>query len=190
MTEREALEAIAGFGSINLAGEHEHGLRDIIRSMTDCAKECLASRTEPSALIQRAQALLDLDARGALSPHGIGGLAREVIERFIAINRISKCVTDGMVEAAWITLNQIVPLNLIEPGTLRPVLEAALKAAEGHASERAIMFHALRAVEDWWITQGMKHFGGAPYAIFATRDAIAMAEGQQVIHIEPERSQS
>lgn len=38
---RERLEAIAGFGSVNLNGEYEHGLRDIIRSMTDCAREAL-----------------------------------------------------------------------------------------------------------------------------------------------------
>jgi hypothetical protein len=37
----EALEAIAGFGTVNLAGEYEHGLRDIIRSMTDCARRAL-----------------------------------------------------------------------------------------------------------------------------------------------------
>ena len=36
-----ALHAIAGFGSVNLAGEWENGLRDIIRSMTDCAKAAL-----------------------------------------------------------------------------------------------------------------------------------------------------
>jgi hypothetical protein len=40
---REALEAIAGFGSVNLSGEYEHGLRDIIRSMTDCARDALSS---------------------------------------------------------------------------------------------------------------------------------------------------
>lgn len=36
-----ALEAIAGFGSVNLDGEWSEGLRDIIRSMTDCAREAL-----------------------------------------------------------------------------------------------------------------------------------------------------
>jgi hypothetical protein len=56
---------------------------------------------------------------------------------------------------------------------------------EGHVNERAVMLAALKAVEDWWLTQGMKHFGGAPYAIFATRDAIAMAEGKQVVRTEP-----
>lgn len=35
---RSALGAIAGFGSVDLAGEWLAGLRDIIRSMTDCAK--------------------------------------------------------------------------------------------------------------------------------------------------------
>lgn len=36
---RAALTAIAGFGDVNLSGEWEHSLRDIIRSMTDRAKE-------------------------------------------------------------------------------------------------------------------------------------------------------
>ncbi|MCC8949313.1 hypothetical protein H8A97_30480 [Bradyrhizobium sp. Arg62] len=31
---------------------------------------------------------------------------------------------------------------------------------------------ALKAVEDWWLTEGMKHFDGAPYAIFAARAAL------------------
>lgn len=38
---QEALENIAGFGDVNLAGEWEPALRDIIRSMTDCAKSAL-----------------------------------------------------------------------------------------------------------------------------------------------------
>lgn len=41
MALREALELIAAFGQENLAGEWEHGLRDIIRSMTDCARKAL-----------------------------------------------------------------------------------------------------------------------------------------------------
>lgn len=40
----------------------------------------------PSGLIESAQALLDLDANNALVPHGIGGLARSIIERFIALS--------------------------------------------------------------------------------------------------------
>lgn len=48
-----------------------------------------------------------------------------------------------------------------------------------HSDKDAVMLAALRAVEDWWLTQGMKHFGGAPYAIFATRDAIAIAEAHK-----------
>ena len=37
-----ALKTISGFGSVNLAGEWEHGLRDIIRSITDCARMALS----------------------------------------------------------------------------------------------------------------------------------------------------
>lgn len=36
---RAALGAIAGFGSVSLSGRYEHELRDIIRSMTDCARD-------------------------------------------------------------------------------------------------------------------------------------------------------
>lgn len=36
-----------------------------------------------AALIKSAQALLDLDASGALVPHGIGSHARTLIEAFI-----------------------------------------------------------------------------------------------------------
>ena len=36
-------------------------------------------------LIASAEALLDLDARGALVPHGIGGHARTIIEGFLAL---------------------------------------------------------------------------------------------------------
>lgn len=38
---RKALQIIAGFGDVNLASEWESSLRDIIRSMTDCAKRAL-----------------------------------------------------------------------------------------------------------------------------------------------------
>lgn len=31
---------------------------------------------------------------------------------------------------------------------------------------------AAKAVEDWWLSEGMKHFDGAPYAIFAVRAAL------------------
>ena len=40
---RAALEAVAGFGSVNLTSEWEHSLRDIIRSMTYCASNALNS---------------------------------------------------------------------------------------------------------------------------------------------------
>jgi len=36
-----ALESIAGWRKVNLSGEYEHGLRDIIRSITDCAAAAL-----------------------------------------------------------------------------------------------------------------------------------------------------
>lgn len=39
---RDALTSIAGFGDINISGEWESGLRDIIRSLVGCAKDALA----------------------------------------------------------------------------------------------------------------------------------------------------
>lgn len=38
-----ALKNIKGFGDVDLSGEWEHALRDIIRSMTDCAQDALRS---------------------------------------------------------------------------------------------------------------------------------------------------
>jgi len=40
--------------------------------------------TTSDTLIKSAKALLALDEKGSLAPHGIGGLAREVIEKLIA----------------------------------------------------------------------------------------------------------
>lgn len=38
---RAALESIAGWRKVNISAEYEHGLRDIIRSITDCAQAAL-----------------------------------------------------------------------------------------------------------------------------------------------------
>lgn len=43
-------------------------------------------------------------------------------------------------------------------------------AAERARAER--MAEALREVEEWWLSEGMKHFNGAPYAMFAVRAAL------------------
>lgn len=64
---------------------------------------------------------------------------------------------------------QLIPMDLLT----RTIVALASRPASD-----AVMLAALKAVEDWWLTQGMKHFDGAPYAIFATRDAIAIAEAQ------------
>jgi len=37
----EALRILAGWRSVNLQGEYEHGLRDVIKSMIDCADAAL-----------------------------------------------------------------------------------------------------------------------------------------------------
>lgn len=36
-----ALESIAGWRNVNISSEYEHGLRDIIRSVTDCASAAI-----------------------------------------------------------------------------------------------------------------------------------------------------
>lgn len=46
--------------------------------------------SSPDALLASAKALLDLDADGALVPHGIGGHARNVIEGFLALVETEK----------------------------------------------------------------------------------------------------
>ena len=38
----KALESVAAFGDLNLNGEWKHGLRDIIRSQVDAAKDALS----------------------------------------------------------------------------------------------------------------------------------------------------
>ena len=43
-----------------------------------------APQQSDDSLIANAKALLALDERGSLAPHGIGGLAREVIEKLVA----------------------------------------------------------------------------------------------------------
>lgn len=37
---------------------------------------------------------------------------------------------------------------------------------------------ALLLVEEWWLSEGMKHFTGAPYAIFAVREALGHGNQQ------------
>ena len=44
--------------------------------------------------------------------------------------------------------------------------------------EAAVMLAALKAIEDWWLRDGMQHFHGAPHAMFAVRAAIAKATGE------------
>lgn len=39
----DALESIAGWSKVNISGEYEHGLRDIIRAIADCASTALES---------------------------------------------------------------------------------------------------------------------------------------------------
>ena len=43
-------------------------------------------RRAPKWLIPSAKALLELDAKGVLVPHGIGGHARDIIAEFIALH--------------------------------------------------------------------------------------------------------
>lgn len=46
-------------------------------------------------------------------------------------------------------------------------------------AENSPLHEAARAVEAWWTDEGMKHFDGAPYAIFALRSAISSAAQDQ-----------
>lgn len=46
--QRAALESIAGWRNVNISGEYEHGLRDIIRSITDCAVAGLEASGPPN----------------------------------------------------------------------------------------------------------------------------------------------
>lgn len=42
-----AMESIAGWRKVNISGEYEHSLRDIIRSITDCAAAALDAIPSP-----------------------------------------------------------------------------------------------------------------------------------------------
>lgn len=44
---------------------------------------------------------------------------------------------------------------------------------------------ALRAVEEWWLSEGMKHFTGASYAIFAARAALATIPAKPETETKP-----
>lgn len=60
-------------------------IRDICKAVLSSAPIAqTAPQPSEESLVQNAKALLALDERGALAPHGIGGLAREVIEKLIA----------------------------------------------------------------------------------------------------------
>ena len=52
------------------------------------------------------------------------------------------------------------------------LIQDATNLAETERAARVKAEAALRAVEEWWLAEGMKHFNGAPYAIFAVRAAL------------------
>lgn len=58
--------------------------RDAIRAALSAPIAQTAPQQSDDSLIANAKALLALDERGSLAPHGIGGLAREVIEKLVA----------------------------------------------------------------------------------------------------------
>jgi hypothetical protein len=47
-----------------------------------------------------------------------------------------------------------------------------LQRAEAAEAESAKLRDALEAVEEWWLTEGMSRFNGAPAAIFKVRAAL------------------
>jgi hypothetical protein len=54
----------------------------------------------------------------------------------------------------------------------------AIQAANARLIAAApAMLSALKAIEDWWLSEGMHSFTGAPFAMFAAREAIAKVEG-------------
>jgi hypothetical protein len=55
------------------------------------------------------------------------------------------------------------------PEPAADVADMLRKAADEIEQQRA----ALEAVDKWWLEDGMSHFTGAPYAIFAARAALS-----------------
>lgn len=47
---RAALQTIADWRKVNISGEYEHSLRDIIRSITDCAAAALDATSDSSQI--------------------------------------------------------------------------------------------------------------------------------------------
>lgn len=74
----------------------------------------------------------------------------------------------------------MVPLPAGEsPGDDMKMDDARFAAHRANAHMLAAapeMLRALKAVEEWWLREGMAKFNGAPYAMFATRAVIAKAD--------------
>lgn len=62
---RSALESIADWRNVNISGEYEHGLRDIIRSIIDCAVDALDAPQVPCPAPQGAK---ESERSAALEP--------------------------------------------------------------------------------------------------------------------------
>lgn len=58
----------------------------MFESLAERVKNDEAAPKLPNWVIPSAKALLELDARKALVPHGIGNAAREIITQFLAIH--------------------------------------------------------------------------------------------------------
>lgn len=53
-----------------------------------------------------------------------------------------------------------------------PKCGIAMTDCTDYRAEIERSWKALKAVEEWWLEEGMKHFTGAPYAILAVREVL------------------
>jgi hypothetical protein len=74
--------------------------------------------------------------------------------------------------------NELIKL-LQRAGEYEPLGHIGWEAADQLKAQEVLIKEltaALELVEAWWLREGMNHHLGAPYAIFATRSALAKAK--------------
>lgn len=96
----------------------------------------------PADVIRQAKALLELDAEGALVPHGIGGLGRTTIERLITA---LEGVPIGLVAVRDTEGRDTGELRVQITDSIVDNVLAAFRRERDTANDRTALFRALRA---------------------------------------------
>lgn len=94
--------------------------------------EAATPRMTPDALIESAEALLELDEKNALVPHGIGGLARDIIQMFVLTVRQFHTRLAALTEERDALREQVRPGSPTERAPTTWAYEQACAAIEKH----------------------------------------------------------